>query len=181
MNRSSQWVAHVSQTCNIEPAESLLQGEISVQTDPWGLGGGSAIAKLYIPLSTLQCWQKLTNYPQWVNYFPDITHSEKLPHTQQLYQKGVKDFILFRTEVEIYLDIRENPYETVEFEFVKGSFSEFLAYLHLQEYHQGTLMTYAVQAALKFPLPPPLIQQALKIELPVNLRCMRKVFLQKNQ
>jgi len=98
-----------------------------------------------------------------------------LPKSQQLYQKGIKDFILLRVEVEIYLQIRETGNQAIEFELLKGSFSEFLAYLHLQDYQQGTLLSYAVQATPNFPIPAPLIEQALKLELPANMRHMRQV------
>lgn len=175
MNRATPWINHITKTCNAQPSPSLSDGHIAVKTEPWGLGGGSAIAQVYMPLSRQQCWQKVTNYPQWVNYFPDITHSQVLAKNQQLYQKGIKDFILLRIEVEIYLQIRETLNQAIEFQLLKGSFSEFLAYLHLQDYQQGTLVSYAVQATPNFPVPAPLIEQALKIELPANMRHMRQV------
>ncbi|MBP0014871.1 MAG: cyclase [Roseofilum sp. SBFL] len=175
MNQATAWIDRIAKACNTEPSASLGDGHISVKTEPWGLGGGSAIAQLYLPLSRQQCWQKVSNYSQWVNYFPDITYSQVLPKSQQLYQKGIKDFILLRVEVEIYLQIRETCNQAIEFELLKGSFSEFLAYLHLQDYQQGTLLSYAVQATPNFPIPAPFIEQALKIELPANMRHMRQV------
>ncbi|MDJ1179154.1 SRPBCC family protein [Roseofilum sp. BLCC_M91] len=175
MNQTSVWVNHITKACNTQPSVSVIDGQIFVKTEPWGLGGGSAIAQLYLPLNRQQCWHNVTNYPQWVNYFPDLTQSKVLPNTQHIYQTGVKDFILFRAEVEVYLKVRETLNQAIEFQLIKGSFSEFLAYLHLQDYQQGTLISYAVQATPNFPMPAPLIEQALKIELPANLRHMRQV------
>jgi len=175
MNQATLWIDRIAKACNTEPSASLSDGRISVKTEPWGFGGGSAIAQLHLPLSRQECWQKVTNYPQWINYFPDITHSQVLPKSQQLYQKGIKDFILLRVEVEIYLQVRETLNQAIEFELIQGSFSEFLAYLHLQDYQQGTLVSYAVQATPNFLVPAPIIEQALKIELPANMRHMRQV------
>lgn len=162
-------------------ARSLQKGEILVTPKPSHQGGG-AIARMYLPRSRYYYWEQLTNYPRWREYFPDLTRSELLPASasapttsKRLYQVGTKNFILLSIQVEIYLKVIEVPQQQIQFRLEKGSFSSFSADLSLQDWQEGTLLTYAVQAVPTIPIPQMFLQQALQLELPANMRQMRRV------
>ena len=58
----------------------------------------------------------------------------------------------------------------------KGTFEDFNANLELQDWLDGTLLRYTVQATPNIPIPSMFIQQAMNFELPTNMRRMRQVF-----
>lgn len=163
--------------------DRLLLGEVLLQTRSHSLWGGAVTAQVYLPIDRFQAWQQLTDYPRWVQYFPDMTHSEVLnressrPH-KSLYQAARKAFFLFSAQVEIYLSVLETAQTTwhqIQFQLERGSFNDFSATLKLHDFHAGTLLTYAVQATPTIPIPTQFIQEAIKLDFPNNLRQMRRV------
>jgi hypothetical protein len=161
----------------------LLQGEIVLQTRPHSAWGGAVTAQMYVPSERPQVWQKLIDYPNWVKYFPSLTQSQILSvQTQprshkQLYQTAGKTFLVFTAQVEIYLKAIEtvNPlWHKIQFQLEKGSFRDFAALLKLQDYQTGTLLTYSVQATPSVPIPTQVIQEGIRLDLPVNMRSMRR-------
>jgi len=155
----------------------LMQGEVFVQTQPYTAWGGAVTACMYLPLVRSHVWQQLTDYPRWVQYFPDITKSEVLQRgeVKRLYQAAQKAFLFFTARVEIYLNVVEELGQKIQFRFEKGTFQDFNAILELQDCSSGTLLTYTVQATPNLPIPSIFIQQAMNFELPANLRKMRQV------
>jgi hypothetical protein len=160
-----------------EKQRSLMQGEILVQTRPYSAWGGAVTACMYLPLVRSHVWQQLTDYPRWVQYFPDITKSEVLQKgkVKRVYQAAQKAFLFFTAQVEIYLDVVEELGQRIQFRFEKGSFHDFNANLELIDCNGGTLLTYTVQATPNIPIPSIFIQQAMNLELPENMRRMRQV------
>lgn len=178
---------------HIDPAHlhGLLNGDISLQTRSHSAWGGAVTAQIYLPMERSQIWQQLIDYPRWVQYFPDLTHSEVIGHNsdlhrtgKRLYQVASKAFLLFSAQVEIYLRAFETAHQTIQFHLEKGSFTEFAAELNLVDVKamglsaNGTILTYAVQATPVFPVPSALIQEAMRFDLPTNLRKMRQVLCQ---
>ncbi|MGB7445383.1 MAG: SRPBCC family protein [Coleofasciculaceae cyanobacterium] len=157
--------------------KALLQGEILVKTRSHSICGGAVTAHIYLPLTRSQVWQQLSDYPRWVQYFPDVTKSEVLSRgeAKRLYQVAKKAFLFLTAQVEIYLHVFEVMGQQIQFRLEKGSFHDFTADLRLQDYGDGTLLTYSVQATPDIPIPAVFIQQAMHLELPENLRKMRKV------
>lgn len=162
----------------------LLQGDILIQTQSHSAWGGSVTAQMYLPMGRNQAWQQLTDYPRWVQYFPDLTRSEILNQgegsrgSKRLYQVAAKAFFLFTAQVEIYLKVFEtvnSAWQQVQFQLEKGNFHDFTATLKLQDFKTGTLLTYSVQATPTIPVPSQLIQQAMRLDLPSNMRQMRQV------
>lgn len=173
--------------------EKLLKGEVLLQTRSHSLWGGAVTAQLYLPIDRSHAWQQITDYPRWVQYFPDMTHSEVLHRSvsssrpekrlpeKRLYQVARKTFFLLTAQVEIYLKVFETvqtPWQQVQFQLERGSFHDFSATLKLHDFHQGTLLTYSVQATPTIPIPTQFIQEAIKLDLPNNLRQMRRVLCQ---
>ncbi len=160
-----------------EKQASLMQGEILLQTQSHTAWGGSVTACMYLPLLRSQVWQQLTDYPRWVQYFPDITKSEVLSKGEgkRLYQVAQKTFLFFTAHVEIYLDVVESLGQQIQFRMQKGTFVDFKAMLDLQDLGNGTLLAYHVQATPNIPIPSIFIQQAMNFELPANMRKMRQV------
>ncbi|NJL86380.1 MAG: cyclase [Leptolyngbyaceae cyanobacterium SM1_1_3] len=159
--------------------QALVAGEVLTQTRPYRLGGGAVVAQMYLPLSQDQVWSKLTDYPRWVEYFPEIVQSRILESSgaagmRRLYQVGRKHFLMLTAEVEVYLKVFEKRSQQLQFRLEKGTFSDFSADLTLQAFDQGTLLTYAVQAAASIPVPGFLIEQAMKHDLPGNMKTMRQ-------
>ena len=158
----------------------LLQGEILLKTRSHTAWGGAVTAQMYVPLERSQVWQQLTDYPRWVQLFPDMTHSEirgEAIDYKRLYQAARKAFFLLSVQVEIYLKVVESvqtTWQQIQFQLERGSFHDFAANLHLQDFHAGTLLTYSVQATPHLPLPTQLIQEAIRLDLPTNLRKMRQ-------
>lgn len=166
--------------------QELLNREILVQIQPHSDWGGAVTAWMYLPLNRSQVWQQLTNYPRWVHYFPDLVQSQVLSFndgaskgSKRLYQVAKKAFFMFSAQVEIYLRVFESINSTkehqIQFSLEKGDFTDFSANLKLQDYGVGTLLTYAVQATPRIPIPSLLIQEAMRLDLPTNLRKMRQV------
>ncbi|MEO1621559.1 MAG: SRPBCC family protein [Cyanobacteria bacterium J06632_3] len=162
---------------------SLLQGDVLISSTPSD-GGAAVTAKMYVPLVRSQAWQCLTDYSRWVQYFPDIVHSQVLevkrqskthPMTRRLYQVARKAFMMFSAQVEIYLQVIETLHQKIQFRFEKGTFSDFTADLTLEDYGQGTLITYSVKATPLIPVPSFLIEQAIRHDLPGNMKTMRQV------
>ncbi|MBC6474171.1 MAG: hypothetical protein GDA48_16305 [Hormoscilla sp. GM102CHS1] len=80
---------------------------------------------------------------------------------KRIHQVGCKNFILFSAWVEIYLQVTEIPSRQIQFRLESGTFDNFSADLDLEDYSDGTLITYKVQATPTFPIPAVFIQQAL--------------------
>jgi hypothetical protein len=143
---------------------------------------------MYVPLERSQLWQQLTDYPRWVQYFPDVTCSQVVAHLEadgrtadsvkRLYQTAKKSFLFLVAQVEAYLRVFELTNQRIQFRLESGSFTDFSADLRLQDFAEGTLLTYAVQATPTIPVPGPLVQQAIQLDLPSNMRNMRTVLCQ---
>ncbi|MEL6552316.1 MAG: SRPBCC family protein [Cyanobacteria bacterium J06621_11] len=163
--------------------DSLLKGEVLISTT--AVGEGAAVtATMYVPMARQQTWQQLTDYSKWVHYFPDIVQSQVLdvkrrtkthPATRRLYQVARKAFMMFSAQVEIYLQVIETLHQKIQFRFEQGTFSDFAADLTLEDYGQGTLLTYSVKATPLIPVPQFLIEQAIRHDLPGNMKTMRSV------
>lgn len=159
-------------------ADSLRQGGILIDTRAHGLCGGVVTAKMYLPSSRAELWPKLTNYSQWVNYFPNIVHSEVISSSKnghRLYQVGRKAFMAIAAQVEIYLKVYEKTLQSIQFRLERGTFKDFGADLTLQDWHQGTLLTYTVQATPVIPVPSFLLEQGMRQDLPGNMQHMRRM------
>ncbi|MBD2690446.1 SRPBCC family protein [Anabaena catenula] len=157
--------------------KSLIQGEILLQTRSHTTWGGAVTASMYVPLMRSNVWQQITDYPRWVQYFPDITKSEitSKGDVKFLYQTAQKAFLFFTAQVEIYLNVVEVLGQQIQFRMEKGSFQDFHANLDLKDLGNGTLLAYSVQATPNIPIPSIFIQQAMSLELPTNMRKMRQV------
>lgn len=160
---------------------SLLRGDVLLKTQT-SRNGGAVTAYMYVPLARPQIWPQVTNYSCWTQYFPNIIHSEVLETVKtatqryrRLYQVGRKGFMLLTAQVEIYLKVVETTCEAIQFRLEQGTFSHFAADLHLHDFRQGTLLSYSVQAAPTIPVPSFLIEQAMKTDLPGNMKQMRRV------
>ncbi|MBW4468847.1 MAG: cyclase [Stenomitos rutilans HA7619-LM2] len=169
-------------------AKPLLDGEILLKTRPHSAWGGAVTAQMYLPISRTTAWRQLTDYSRWVQYFPALTRSEilhrnnsELSHRssvdgyKRLYQVASKAFLFLTAQVDIYLKVIETTHQQIQFRLESGSFHDFAADLTLQDYGDGTLLTYSVQATPTIPVPSVLIQQAIQMDLPDNLRTMRQV------
>jgi hypothetical protein len=161
---------------------ALLEGEILLETTPHSMFGGAVTARMYLPIQRSQVWQQLTTYSQWVHFFPDIVRSEIIEHDPhrphrgyRLYQAAKKTFVMFTAQVEIYLRVFENMQRQIRFHMEKGSFTDFSADLTLDDYGDGTVLTYAVKATPVIPIPNIFVEQAMRQELPMNMRQMRQV------
>ncbi len=181
---SSNLVLGAASDDNIQTA--LLNGEILLQTDTYSAWGGAVTAQMYLPLRRSHVWHQITDYPRWVHYFPDLIRSEVVScsdglakGSKRLYQVARKAFFLFTAQVEVHLQVLEtahpHTWQQVRFSMEKGSFTDFSASLKLQDYKNGTLLTYSVQATPMIPVPSALIQQAMRLDLPANMRKMRQV------
>lgn len=160
---------------------ALLQGEIVLQTRSHSIWGGAVTAQMYLPLERAQIWQKVIDYPRWVQYFPSLNQSQVLCGTgsyKRLYQVAGKALLFFTAQVEIYLKVLETVHplwHQIQFQLEQGSFKDFAAVLKLQDYHVGTLLTYSVQATPSIPIPTQIIQEGIRLDLPSNMRSMRQV------
>jgi hypothetical protein len=161
----------------------LLQGEILLETRSHTSWGGAVTAQMYIPMRRSEVWQQLTDYPRWVQFFPDLVKSEVIDRlegrsSKRLYQVARKAFFLLTAQVEIYLKVLETvqtTWQQIQFQMEKGNFHDFAANLHLQDFGSGTLLTYMVQATPTLPIPSQFIQQAMRLDLPANMQRMRQV------
>lgn len=156
---------------------ALMSGEIFVETASHNAWGGCVSAKMYLPLVRSQVWQHITDYPRWVQYFPDITKSEIIYNSEvkRLYQAAQKAFMFFTAKVDIYLNVVEDFGDRIQFKLDKGTFHDFSADINLQDCGSGTVLTYSVKATPIIPIPSMFIQQAMNFELPTNMRKMRQV------
>jgi hypothetical protein len=168
--------------------KQLLSGEIMLKTRSYSAWGGAVTAQMYLPLERANAWRQLTDYPRWVQYFPALTRSEIISHNdfslgkksakdgcKRLYQVAGKAFLFLTAQVDIYLKVIETAHQQIQFRLESGSFHDFAADLTLQDYSDGTLLTYSVQATPTIPVPSVFIQQAIQMDLPDNLRRMRQV------
>lgn len=170
--------------------QQLLSGQILTQTFAHSLWGGAVTAQIYLPIERSQVWTQLTNYPRWVQYFPDMVRSDVIggdrlsqgssqSSCKRLHQVARKAFFLLTAQVEIYLQVIETVHRSmgnsIQFCLEKGDFNDFSACLHLQDLQIGTLLTYSVQATPTIPVPSMLIQEAMRLDLPSNLKKMRQV------
>jgi hypothetical protein len=156
---------------------TMIGGEILVKTRSHSDWGGAVTATMYLPVVRSHVWQQVTDYPRWVQYFPDVTKSEVLHRgeAKRLYQAAKKAFLFFTAQVEVYLNVIEVVQQQIQFRLERGTFVDFAADLSLQDCQGGTLLTYAVQATPNIPIPTMFIQQAMQLELPANMRKMRQV------
>jgi carbon monoxide dehydrogenase subunit G len=172
---------------------ALMNGEVLLKAHSHSAWGGAVTAYIYLPLSTQQVWQQLTDYSCWTKYFPDVTHSEVIHNgiatasgctikkqVKRLYQAASKAFFLITAKVEVYLKVLETHHQRIQFFLESGSFNDFAADLQLQAHGEGTILTYSVQATPNIPVPGMLIEQAIQMDLPTNLRQMRRVMCGKS-
>ena len=158
----------------------LRKGEILVKTRPHTVCGGALDAKMYFPKGRSQVWESLTDYPCWSRYFPDVTQSRVIEDKRdaklgrRLYQAAEKSFLFINAQVNVYLRVFELEQQHIRFQFEKGSFSDFTADLTLSDFEKGTLLQYSVSATPLIPVPSFFVEQAMKMDLPVNLRNMRR-------
>ncbi len=162
---------------NQDQQRLLMQGEVLLQTRSHTSWGGAVTAWMYVPLIRSHVWQQITDYPRWVQYFPDITKSEIISRgdVKRLYQAAQKAFLFFTAQVEIYLSVVEVLGQQIQFRMERGSFADFHASLELKDMGNGTLLAYTVQATPHIPIPSIFIEQAMNLELPANLCKMRQV------
>jgi len=167
---------------------ALLNGEVLLSTQPHSAWGGAITAQMYLPKTRSHVWQEITNYSRWVHFFPALVQSEIVSRSDEgeraskrkrLYQVARKAFFLLSVQVEIYLNvietIHQNTRQQIQFVMEKGSFQDFSANLQLQDYEQGTLLTYSVKATPSIPVPSALVQEAMKLDLPSNMKQMRQI------
>lgn len=166
---------------------ALLKGDILLTTEPHTAWGAAVTAQMYLPLERTIVWQQLTDYCRWAEYLPALTHSQVLPSKsspttavqtetrKRLYQVASKNFLFFTAQVDIYLSVLETAHQRILFQLESGSFHDFSADLKLQDYLDGTVLTYAVRATPTIPVPSLFIQQAIQLDLPDNMRHMRQV------
>jgi len=167
----------------------LNRGEILIETQPHTAWGAAVTARMLLPTSLAAAWDQVTDYPRWVQFFPDITRSEVVtargdrPWTR-IYQVATKNFLLFQAQVDIHLKVFEQSWNDearkvaqrrIQFRMERGSFEDFSADLYLEPYLEGTLLTYQVKATPAIPVPSLFIQQAIRMDLPANLEQMRRV------
>ncbi|MGD1952576.1 MAG: SRPBCC family protein [Leptolyngbyaceae cyanobacterium] len=170
---------------------ALLRGDVLIATNTHAGKGAAVTAQMYVPLVRSQLWEQLTDYGRWVHYFPDITQSRELEAsvkqhvkqqskriTRKLYQAARKAFILFTAQVEIYLHVVEHLNQSIQFRLERGTFADFAADLVLEDFGEGTLLTYSVKATPMIPAPKFLLEQAMRIDLPGNMKTMRRVLCQ---
>lgn len=178
----------LAKQCCEPRSKQLLSGEILLKTRAYSAWGGAVTAQMYLPLERAIAWRQLTDYPQWVHYFPALTRSEilhrpdsglsnrnSLDGCKRLYQVASKAFLFLTARVDIYLKVIETAQQQIQFRLESGSFHDFAADLTLHDYGDGTLLTYSVQATPTIPVPSVLIQQAIQMDLPDNMRTMRQV------
>lgn len=170
-------------SCILSSSEAcaLLQGEVLLETRPHTAFGGAVTARMYLPVARSLVWSQLTDYTRWVQFFPDIVQSEVLernpqrPHRgQRIYQAANKTFLMFTAQVEVYLRVFENLQRQIRFRMEQGSFNDFSAELVLDDYSDGTVLTYSVAATPLIPVPSVFIEQAMRQDLPGNMRQMRQ-------
>lgn len=186
--------AHSFRSISVEDAgtqAALLRGDVLLQTHAHSAWGGAVIAQMYLPKARSHVWQHITDYSRWVHFFPDLVRSEVISteavsqgdrltrNTKRLYQVAKKAFFLLSVQVEIYLKAIESAHhatrQQIQFVMEKGTFQDFSAQLQLQDYGQGTLLTYSVQATPAIPVPSALVQEAMKLDLPTNMKQMRHI------
>lgn len=163
--------------------DRLLWGEILITPHPLDLWGTGVTAQMHLPLLPDRVWNQVTQYARWVEYFPDVTQSKVLHEraespTKTLFQAASKTFLMLSVQVEVYLKAVERVQgdrRQIRFQQEKGSFKRFLAELTVEPLGFGTLLTYTVEAAPALPIPAPLIQEAVRLDLPRNMRQMRRV------
>ncbi|MDX2239550.1 MAG: SRPBCC family protein [Leptolyngbyaceae cyanobacterium bins.302] len=164
---------------------ALLRGEVLLETKAHTAWGAAVMAQMYVPRPRPHVWQQLTDYPRWQQYFIDITQSHLLstenPHPadavieKRLYQAASKSFLFLHIQVKAYLRVVETLERRIQFRLESGSFQDFAADLRLRTHGEGTLLTYYVQATPLIPIPSMVIQQAIHLDLPANMRKMRQV------
>ncbi len=163
---------------------TLLQGEILLETRAHTAWGAAVTAQMYLPIEREKIWPQLIDYPRWQQYFPDITQSRILQpekvlapelREQHLYQAASKNFLFITAQVEVYLRVVESCGQRIQFHLESGSFVDFAADLKLRDCASGTLLIYSVQATPLIPIPSLFIQQAIQFDLPSNMRNMRRV------
>ncbi len=171
---------------------ALLKGDVLIETHPHTATGAAVTAQIYVPVVRSHLWEQLTDYSRWVHYFPNITDSRVLGQvkdqvrdkahahrvTRRLYQAARKAFLVFTAQVEIYLHVIETVQQSIQFRLERGTFSDFAADLTLEDFQEGTLLTYSVRATPLVPVPGFLLESAMRNELPGNMRTMRQVLCQ---
>lgn len=182
-SNSSSTIAQFSGNSLAQAKPSLLQGDILLETKAHTAWGAAVTAEMYLPLERQNVWQQVIDYPRWVEFFPDITQSRVLTSAsaqtdatklRRIYQTASKSFLFLTAQVEVYLQVVETAGQQIQFQFESGSFTDFAARLNLQDCVGGTLLTYSVQATPLIPVPSIFIQQAIHLDLPANMRQMRR-------
>ncbi|MGF1535425.1 MAG: SRPBCC family protein [Elainellaceae cyanobacterium] len=180
-NNSVHSASFVSSPVLSRDSAALINGDVVLQTHDHPACGGAVTAQIFLPRHRGAVWEQITNYSRWVEFFPDVVRSEVIGVSRgkkRLYQLARKAFLFFSAEAEVHLSVAELINQTsqrLQFIMERGTFRDFSATLELQDYADGTLLTYSVKATPSFPVPRAVIQQAMRLDLPTNMRQMRRV------
>lgn len=162
----------------------LLSGDILIETRSHTDWGGAVTAQMYVAVPRATVWNRITDYPRWVTYFPDLTHSRVLSDrgsVKRLYHAACKSVFMLSVQVEAYLQVVERgteSYDHVQFTLEQGSFKDFSADLTLRTLQNGTWLTYCVRATPSIWVPSLIIQEAMRFDLPNNMRSMRRALVE---
>lgn len=158
--------------------EVLRAGDLILKTRPHGFLGGYLSATLAFASSPAVVWRHLTDYPRWVEYLPDMRHSEVLAPTpdghQRVRQIGQKMIFGFTAEAELELRMEAEPPYQLHCHMEKGCLGDFRATFTLRPWQQGCLLTFTGQAVPLFPVPGFIVEHVLRQGIPDNLRHMRR-------
>ncbi|MEB3268851.1 MAG: SRPBCC family protein [Leptolyngbya sp.] len=158
--------------------EALQRGDILLSTRSHGFSGGQVSATLAFALRPQILWDHLAHFPRWVDYLPDLVHSEVLPAAAngrgRVRQVGRKCILGFTAEAEVCLQVEALAPYRLRFELERGSLAEFTAAFTLTPWRQGTLVHFIGQAVPLLPIPGFVVEQTMRYGLPMNLRHMRQ-------
>jgi hypothetical protein len=156
----------------------LQARDLVLKTRPHGFLGGHLSATLAFTPPPAVVWHHLIDYPRWVEYLPDMCHSEILAPTPEghtrVRQIGQKTIFGFNAQAELELRMEtEAPYQ-LRCHMEKGCIGDFRATFMLRPWRQGCLLTFTGQAVPLFPVPGFMVEHVLRQGIPDNLRHMRR-------
>ena len=113
--------------------------------------------QLDLPVPPRAAWATLTDYAQFVDFVPDVTHSRLLPsgiHERLLDLRGKNRVLFFSAEYRAVLALQEEGEERIRFKAVSGNFKELEGEWHLSPNGAGTRIAYRARLVPDFWVPP---------------------------
>lgn len=159
--------------------ETLHSTGVTIETEKLEGQQRRILAFTHVPFTAEQVWQVLTDYDNLSNFIPNLSHSQRLSHSEgviRLEQIGSQCFLNIKFCARVVLDMVEAFPRELRFSMVEGDFRQFEGRWTLEPVAdtQGGMMRLGYDLLIRPPraMPVTLIERHIRHDLSRNLKAI---------